>query len=162
MPNLADLTPAFLDELSEAALRSDRRRMHYCIHADPSDPVQMMVNAVASDSYIRPHRHSLDPKVEHLSALRGTFACFVFDDAGEVLSSKIFGEHGDAPFGITLPPEAWHTVVALDDGAILLEVKQGPFRPELAKEPADWSPEEGTAEGAALIERLRAGLPPLS
>ena len=158
MPNLADLTPAFLDELSEAALRSDRRRMHYCIHADHSDPVQMMVNAVASDSYIRPHRHSLDPKVEHLSALRGTFACFVFDDAGEVLSSKIFGEHGDAPFGITLPPEAWHTVVALDDGA----VKQGPFRPELAKEPADWSPEEGTAEGAALIERLRAGLPPLS
>ena len=54
--------------------------------------------------------------------------------------------------------EGEHTVVALDDGAILFEVKQGPFRPELAKEPADWSPEEGTAEGVALIERLRARL----
>ena len=158
MPNLSDLTPIFLDRLSEAALQSDRRRVPYCIHADHSDPVQMLVNAVAPDSYIRPHRHSLDPKVEHLSALRGTFACFVFDDAGEVVSHQVLGERGQAPFGISLPPEAWHTLVALDDGAILLEVKQGPFRPDLAKDPAPWSPDEGTAEGSALLERLRARL----
>ena len=54
--------------------------------------------------------------------------------------------------------ETWHTIFALSNVAILLEVKSGPFREELGKETALWAPAEGSAEGAAFLEYLRGCL----
>ena len=159
MPSLTNLTPRFLEDLSEAALKSERRRVHYCIHADHAEPVQILVNAVSMDSYIRPHRHKLDPKIEHLFALRGSFACFTFKDSGEVESLQIFGARGEGAIGVTLTPEVWHTVVALDEGAILLEVKQGPFLERVAKEFPEWAPEEGGPSGQRFLKILKESLP---
>ncbi|GAB3459630.1 hypothetical protein GCM10027321_17820 [Massilia terrae] len=117
-----------------------------------------MLNAIGTDSYIRPHRHALDPKTETLFALRGQFALVLFDDSGAPRDIFIFGS-GAQPVspnaGVELPPGSWHTVIALSEGAILFEVKAGPFRADAAKELAPWAPEEGSAEAPAYFERLR-------
>jgi cupin fold WbuC family metalloprotein len=121
-----------------------------------------LFNAVGVESYIRPHRHSLDPKTEDLVALRGLFALVLFDDHGNIDDIIKFGTEKfateSAGVGVELIPGAWHTVVALTDGAVLLELKAGPFQPAAAKEPAPWAPEEGTPAAAGYLKSLREAI----
>jgi cupin fold WbuC family metalloprotein len=148
----------YLDSLVAEASQSPRARQHRNIHERYDDPCQRFLNAIGTDSYIRPHRHSLDPKAETLIAVRGQFALITFDDAGAITNIVRFGtEKADSalPVGADLPPGTWHTIIALVAGAILLELKAGPFNPNAAKEPAPWAPEEGTPEGRAYLQRLR-------
>ena len=148
----------YLDSLVEEASQSRRARQHRNIHERYDDPCQRFMNAIGVDSYIRPHRHSLDPKAETLIAVRGQFALVTFDDAGAVLNIVRFGTGTETkvPVGADLPPGTWHTIIALVAGSILLELKAGPFDPNAAKEPAPWAPEEGTLEGMDYLQRLRA------
>jgi len=103
----------------------------------------------------------LSPRDETMIAIRGRLVLVVFDDAGEVIEVVRFGAQGGAhaaPFaaGVLVPAGAWHTVLALDDDAILFETKAGPFDPAVPKEPAPWAPAEGSMEAGAYLVRLRA------
>jgi cupin fold WbuC family metalloprotein len=116
-----------------------------------------LFNAVGTDSYIRPHRHSLDPKSETLFAVKGKFALVVFDDRGtpqqvSAFGTELFGE--EMPAGVELSPGVWHTVVALTVNAVLLEIKAGPFDAGAAKEFAPWAPEEGTPQAQDYLQLL--------
>jgi cupin fold WbuC family metalloprotein len=124
----------YLDSLVEEASQSPRARQHRNIHEHYDDPCQRFLNAIGTDSYIRPHRHSLDPKAETLIAVRGQFALITFDNAGVILKIVRFGTETDAtvPVGADLPPGTWHTIIALITGSILLELKAGPFNPNLS------------------------------
>lgn len=153
-------TPDYLASLVEDADRSPRARQHRNIHSSYEDPCQRFMNAIGMDSYIRPHRHALDPKAETLIAVRGSFALVIFDDDGSVQEIVKFGteRHADTPqlsVGVDLTPGIWHTIVALAPGSILLELKAGPFNPIAAKEPAPWAPDEGTDEGVQYLRALR-------
>lgn len=152
---LAEFSPAFLDALIDQAERSPRRRQHHNVHGDPADPVQRLFNAVWPDSYIRPHRHSPTARPELLMAVRGRFALVTFDDDGAMTRAIALGAAPGDHAGVELGPEEWHTVVALEP-SVLFEVKHGPFRPDLAKQSAEWSAEEGSAAAAAYLESLRA------
>ena len=55
---------------------------------------------------------------------------------------------------VELEPDTWHTVVALESGCILLEVKAGPFDPSQPKDIASWAPEEGTPQARAYLQKL--------
>lgn len=152
----ASFSPEFLHGLIDRAEASPRRRQHHNVHADPCDPVQRLFNAVCPDSYIRPHRHRATARPELLLAVRGRFVLVAFDDSGSMTTAVAFGTaHGDHA-GVELGPDEWHTVIALQP-SVLFEVKHGPYRPELAKETAPWSPEEGSAQAADYLDRLRAG-----
>ena len=150
-------TTQTLNHLISEARQSPRMRQHLNIHRNYDDPCQRLFNAIGTRSYIRPHRHALDPKVEDLFAIRGVFGLVIFDDAGKPadvvrFGTERFGAHVTP--GVELPAGAWHTVIALTDDAVLLELKAGPFDPNAAKEFAPWSPEEGTAEALAYLGRL--------
>lgn len=152
-------TPDYLASLVEDAGRSARARQHRNIHSCYEDPCQRFMNAIGMDSYIRPHRHALDPKAETLIAVRGLFALVIFDDSGDVQEVIHFGTERYAEIqglsvGVDLTPGIWHTIVALRPGSILLELKAGPFNPNAAKEPAPWAPEEGTEEGMRYLRTL--------
>lgn len=153
------------DALNARAAQSPRRRQHHNIHDAYSDPCQRLFNAVGVDSYIRPHRHALDPKDECLVAIKGLFGLVVFSEQGEVSRVERFGseayadsagKEGGVAFGVELPAGTWHTVVALQPGSILLELKAGPFNPEAAKELAPWAPEEGSAEAETYLSHLKS------
>lgn len=135
-------------------------RKHLNIHQSYEDPCQRFLNSIGVESYIRPHRHSLDPKTETLVAVRGMFALVVFDERGNVTYNTRFGTEkhaadGNIPVVVELKPETWHTVLALSEGAVLLELKAGPFDPNAAKEFAEWAPDEGTAQAAEYLRALR-------
>lgn len=152
---------AYLDSLCAQAEASPRARQHRNVHADYGDPCQRVFNAITRRSYIVPHRHGLSPRDETMIAIRGRLVLVVFDDAGEVIEVVRFGAQGGAhaaPFaaGVLVPAGAWHTVLALDDDAILFETKAGPFDPAVPKEPAPWAPAEGSMEAGAYLVRLRA------
>jgi cupin fold WbuC family metalloprotein len=148
-----------LETLVSKAQQSTRARQHQNIHQSFDDPCQRFLNAIGVGSYIRPHRHSLDPKTETLVAIRGLFSLIIFTESGEIAEVIKFGsekfDDGRAQgVGAELTPGVWHTVVALTEGAVMLELKAGPFDPAAAKEFAPWAPDEGTDEAISYLKAL--------
>jgi cupin fold WbuC family metalloprotein len=150
-------TAEYLNGLTIQAQANQRKRQHMNIHESYEEPCQRLFNAIEPNSYIRPHRHADDPKEELLIAVRGMMALVTFDDQGTVIASLCFGseKNGSAlAVGVEVPVNIWHTVIALEPGCILLEVKSGPFEPNNAKEFAPWAPEEGSSAAQPYLERL--------
>lgn len=150
----------YFDELVTSANQSDRLRAHTNLHQSYSDPCQKLFNLIKAESYIRPHRHSLDPKEECLLAVAGLFSLISFSDDGIIESVNLFGSEkysltSSIAFGLELPAEVWHTVIPLVDQSILFEVKSGPFDPGAAKELAPWAPEEGSQEALTYFRQLK-------
>jgi cupin fold WbuC family metalloprotein len=147
----------YLVDLSAQAEASPRKRQHRNIHQSHQEPCQRLFNAIEPNSYIRPHRHAADPRDELLIAIRGLMALVTFDDQGNVLASLRFGSEKYSPeaaLGAEVPENTWHTVIALQPGCILLEVKSGPFEENNAKELAPWAPEEGSESALRYLEEL--------
>jgi cupin fold WbuC family metalloprotein len=135
----------YLNELTAQAQCSQRKRQHRNIHESYADPCQRLFNAIEPESYIRPHRHSTDPRDELLIAVRGSMALMTFDDQGTVTGVVLFGadrNSEDFAVGAEVPANTWHTVIALQPGCVLLEVKAGPFDPHQPKDLAPWAPDE--------------------
>lgn len=84
-------------------------------------------------------------------------ALITFDDKGSVTGILGFGSqnHGsDLAAGAAVASSTWHTVVALESGCMLLEVKAGPFDPNQPKDLAPWAPQEGSEAAVNYLNRL--------
>jgi cupin fold WbuC family metalloprotein len=147
----------YLDDLTNQAKVSPRLRQHRNVHQSYQEASQRLFNAIEPGSYIRPHRHASDPREELLIAVRGVMAMVTFDDQGAVTNVLRFGteRHGDEmAAGAEVSSGTWHTVIALEPGCVLLEVKAGPFDPNQPKDLAVWAPEEGTVSAKEYLSRL--------
>ena len=148
----------YLNSLTEQAKLSPRQRQHRNIHLSYEEPCQRLFNAIEPSSYIRPHRHAGVDQNELLIAVRGLMAFITFDDEGAVSSVQHFGSElygGNVAVGIEVAPYTWHTVIALVDGSVLLEVKAGPFDSAQPKEMAHWAPVEGGPDASHYLNSLR-------
>lgn len=143
---MKQLSYAQLAALSQQAKDSPRRRMNHNLHTELSDPIQRLAIAMEPDTYIRPHyhRHSW----ELLTALRGRFVVLNFDAAGVVIERTVLGE--DASI-IETPLAGWHAVLSLDPGAVIFEVKHGPYAPFSENDFAPWSPPADTTASRRLM-----------
>jgi len=147
----------FLSKLTAQAQSSPRKRQHLNIHESYVDPCQRLFNAIEPDSYIRPHRHAVDPRDELLIAVRGSMALVTFDEQGMVTGVVRFGvdRNGEGlAVGVEVPANMWHTVIALEPGCVLLEVKAGPFDPNQPKDLAPWAPDEGSSSANEYLDKL--------
>jgi cupin fold WbuC family metalloprotein len=147
----------YLHDLTDQAKSSPRLRQHRNIHQNYQDACQRLFNAIEPGSYIRPHRHASEPKDELLIAIRGSMALITFDDKGSVTGILRFGseKHGnDMAAGAEVASGTWHTVIALESGCVLLEVKAGPFDPNQLKDLAPWAPEEGSSIAESYWQSL--------
>lgn len=158
--SIKDFSKAFLDNLSLSAFYSPRGRKNFNLHLDYAEPCQRLFNAIGIGSYIPPHRHYQDPKEETLIAVKGLFALIIFDEAGNIIRISKFGTEkfltqGVNNVGIELSPDAWHTVLALVEDSILLEVKSGPFISSAAKEIAPWAPAEDSSDALNYFNNLK-------
>lgn len=147
----------FLNELTAQAQDSPRKRQHRNIHESYADPCQRLFNAIEPGSYIRPHRHAADPRDELLIAVRGYMALVTFDEQGMVTGVVRFGvdQNGEGlAIGADVFANTWHTVIALEPGCVLLEVKAGPFDPNQPKDLAPWAPDEGSATATEYLNKL--------
>ncbi len=149
------LSQTQLDTLVEAASAGPRRRQHANIHQSFDDPCQRFFNAICRDSYIPPHRHSGATDEETIIALRGAFAAVLFDESGGIETVARCGDDYEG-VGMVIPVGQWHSVVALTETAVVIEIKAGPFDPQRAKEFASWAPAESDASAGPYQARLLA------
>lgn len=142
------VTRADLAALSAQAAASTRRRQNFNLHPALDDPVQRLLNAFEPGTYIRPHRHGEPGKWELFAWLAGRAALLTFDDDG-VVQERVEFDAGTPV--VEIPAGTWHTLVAIEAGTVLLEVKPGPYAPLSPAGFAPWSPPEG-GEAAARLE----------
>lgn len=150
-----------LNGLNDSAGSNSRLRQHLNIHESFQEPCQRLFNAVHVGSYIHPHRHLLDSKKELLLAVKGKFAIIEFSHVGGFNNATVFGsekycDSEDSSYGVEIPTDRWHTVIALAEGSVLLEVKEGPFIPDSAKELASWAPSVGSPAVDDYVRSLYA------
>ena len=128
-----------LDETTERAKQSPRLRMNYNFHELLDDPINRLINAMEPDTYLRPHRHMNPDKNEVFLMLRGKAALFLFDNNGNITEQVILDPNAGV-YGGEIPCDVWHTLIILESGSVVYEVKQGPFAPLSPENMATWSP----------------------
>jgi len=151
-PQLID--ESLIRKTVDRAKQSPRRRTNYNFHSGPQDNPHRFLNALLRGSYVAPHRHTTPPKSETFVVLEGLLAVFCFDDGGAVTSTHLIGSADGTAVprslqgrpvlrGIDVPAGMWHTVTAISDHAVCLEIKPGPWDPSSDKDFAPWAPREG-------------------
>jgi cupin fold WbuC family metalloprotein len=131
------LTTSTLAELGRQAQQSPRLRMNSNLHADLADPVQRLAIAMEPGTLILPHRHPHTWEV--LTALKGRFTVLLFDEAGSVTERAELGEDCSV---VEIPAGGWHAVLSRDVGAVIFEVKHGPYVPVTDAGVAEWGKTE--------------------
>ncbi len=154
---LRPIEDRLLDTASALARSGARRRHMHNFHRDSAEPIQRMLNALEPESYVQPHRHRPGSDVEIFLGLRGRLGVLEFDEEGAVRGAVILDPAGPVR-GIEIPAGIWHTILALEPGTVVYEVKAGPYDPARAKEPAPWAPPEGDPHAPGYLARLREAL----
>jgi len=140
----------------EIAMKSPRRRMNYNFHETLDDPINRLINVMEPDTYLRPHRHKNPDKIEIFLILRGAVALFLFDDQGNITDSRIMNPK-EGVYGGEIAADIWHTLLVLESGTTVYEVKQGPFAPLSPENMASWSPAPEDKEGVKqFMDRLKS------
>lgn len=135
------ITQAILDDLTAKAKESPRLRMNLDLRNSDADTSQRMLNAIEPGSPLPIHRHK--ETSETVVCLRGKLVEEFYqelrvDGLGLRESSKSpkvqkIQEIELSPNGpvvaINIPAGQWHTVRALESGTVLLECKDGAYRP---------------------------------
>lgn len=147
------VSPELLAELSRKAKNSPRSRMNHNFHDDLADPINRMLNAFEPGTYVQPHRHENPDKREVFIVLRGSLVVVFFDNSG-MPTDFVLLDREKGNYAVEIPPGAWHTVIALESGSVVYEVKDGPYSPLDDKNFASWAPKEGDAICGEYLARL--------
>lgn len=145
-------------ELKKVACTSDRKRTHFNLHESLDSPVQRLCVVFEQETYVRPHRHVDLNKWEMFILLEGNAAVLIFDDAGKVTALHELNKSDN--YVVEIPPNTWHTLIARDKGATLMEIKEGPYTPVSDKDFAVWAPQEnafGTELCIRWLQSARVG-----
>lgn len=146
------LTLADLDALGQQARQSPRLRANSNLHRELSDPIQRLAIAMEPDTLIMPHRHPHTWEV--LTALRGRFTVLVFDDAGSVIERAELGVDTSV---VEIPAGGWHAVLSRDEGAVIFEVKHGPYAPIAEADISAWGKGRSATELNAWYAVAKVG-----
>lgn len=146
---------ALLDELSAQARALPRLRVNRNFHREGSDLCHRLLIALEPGSYIPPHCH-LDPtKDETLLIVRGRIGALCFDAQGNITQARIL-EAATGCLGLTIPHGTFHSLVALEPGAVFFEAKAGPYAAPCEAERPSWAPGEQSPEAAGYCAWMRA------
>ena len=115
---------SILNVLSAQAKESPRLRMNYDLRNSSEDKSQRMLNALEPGTVMPIHRHK--GTSETVVCIRGHFEEYLYDETGNLTDTIDM-----VPGGVMLNIEAgqWHSLKCLESGTILLEAKDGAYRP---------------------------------
>ncbi len=113
-----------LDELSAKAKTSPRLRCNLDLRNSVEDRSQRMLNALEPGTVMPIHRHK--DTSETCVCIRGHFEEYFYDENGNLTETIDM-----VPGGVVLNIEKgqWHSLKCLESGTILLEAKDGMYRP---------------------------------
>ena len=137
--------------LSEAVI-SEKRRTVKILH-QKGDEFNHVFNFICDDSYMHPHLHPGDEKIENIHILKGSCAVIYFDDAGNPFHATLLGGGGSSI--IKVPAFTWHTYVMLTDLVVTYETMLGVYQPDTWKRLATWAPSEGSETSLQYLNQLK-------
>lgn len=57
--------------------------------------------------------------------------------------------------GLEIPSGTWHSIVVLEPGTVIFEIKKGPYQPASTEDLASWAPAPSDEEGVKdFIKRM--------
>lgn len=120
---------AILDSLSEQAKANPRLRQSLDLRNSVEDKSQRMLNALEPGTVMPIHRHK--DTSETCVCIRGHFEEYFYDEEGRLAETIDM-----VPGGVVLNIEKgqWHSLRCLESGTVLLEAKDGAYRPLLDDE----------------------------
>ncbi len=121
------ITQAILDKLTAEAKASPRLRMNLDLRDSSEDTSQRMLNAIEPGSEVPIHRHQKTS--ETVVCLRGRLVEEYYDDLERICTEAIELSPNGPVVALNIPAGQWHTVRALESGTVILEVKDGPYKP---------------------------------
>jgi len=142
-----------LNEVTQKAKVSLRRRMNHNFHDDLADPINRMLNAFEPGTYIQPHKHENPDKREVFILLRGSLVVVFFDNLGNATDFVLLNRD-QGNYAVEIPAGVWHSIVALESGSVVYEVKDGPYLPMNDKNFASWAPKEGDSGCEEYLKNL--------
>ena len=113
-----------INKVSEQAKSSPRLRMNYNFHQSLDEKCHRFLNAVEPGTVMPIHRHK--GTSETCVCVRGRFEEYFYDSEGHLAETVDM-----VPGGVVLNIEAgqWHSLKCLEFGTVLLEAKDGAYRP---------------------------------
>jgi len=135
------------------AENSERKRFPKILH-NQGDYDNRVVNFVLNESYMQPHLHPGDEKIEKMFLVEGSFALILFDNSGKISNSIVLAKNGIE--SIDVPAFTWHTYVMLTEKVIIYETMDGVYEPSSWKEMAPWAPLENTEEAINYLSLLKS------
>lgn len=115
-----------LDDLSAQAKASPRLRQAYDLRNTSEDNSQRMLNALEPGTVMPIHRHLASS--ETVTVLRGKIRWHFYDDAGNKTESVLLDANGDVRC-INVEKGRWHSLECLETDSVLLECKDGAYKP---------------------------------
>ena len=121
------ITKSILDDLTEKAKTSPRKRMNMDLRDSIDDQSQRMLNAIEPDSVVPIHRHQKTS--ETVVCLRGRVVEEYYDELECICTEAIELTPSGQTVALNIPAGQWHTIRSLESGSVILEVKDGKFEP---------------------------------
>lgn len=146
---IVTVTRSEADQFSAAAAMNERRRMRLCAHDGPDNALHEMIVALASDAYVRPHKHL--NKAESFHVIQGRADIYLFSDDGSTQRRIELGDYASGLcFFYRLSQPIYHTLHVISATFLFHETTNGPFRQGDAQF-APWAPEESDKPAAAAF-----------
>jgi cupin fold WbuC family metalloprotein len=89
-----------------------------------------------------------------LNVVQGRLDVVIFSSEGEIKGRFPLGSEGASV--VEIPGGDWHGIVFHAPAAVVLEVKPGPYEPQLDKEFSDWAPVEDDPAAAVFVTWLES------
>jgi cupin fold WbuC family metalloprotein len=135
---------SIIQPLINQARTVQRKRKNFNFHPNASDPMHRMLHALEPETYVQPHKHEIPDKREAFIILKGRVAAIEFSDQGEIIDWMLL-DPALENYGMEIAPRAWHSLICLETGTVVYELKDGPWNPADDKFFATWAPKEGDA-----------------
>lgn len=113
-----------LDEVSARAKESPRLRQSMDLRNNPNDLSQRMLNALEPGTVMPIHRHK--ETSETCVCIRGHFEEYFYDENGILTDTIDMVPGGNV---LNIEKGQWHSLKCLESGTVLLEAKDGAYRP---------------------------------
>lgn len=113
-----------LDEITAQAKANPRLRCNFDLRNSVEDNSQRMLNALEPGTVLPIHRHKNTS--ESVICVRGHIEQYLYDENGNLTDTIDM-----VPGGVVLNIEKgqWHSLKCLESGTVLLEAKDGAYRP---------------------------------
>ena len=118
------ITQEILDDLTAKAKASERLRANLDLRNSAEDLSQRMLNALEPGTIMPIHRHK--GSSETCVCIRGHFEEHFYDSEGHLTDIVDMIPGGTV---LNIEKGQWHSLKCLESGTVLLEAKDGAYRP---------------------------------